>query len=428
MAEVRPFAALHYNLDKFGRDVSSLIAPPYDVLSQQQLARFAAASPHNIVHVDVPYFPPGSAGPDAVYAAANDRLRDWVRSQVLVQDGSKRFYAYRQDFTHAGKRFSRLCMFAVLHLEPFGTGQVFPHEQTFGGPIADRLKLMQATSCQLSPIFGLVQLPLHEMLSKILADKDVGWQADFDGVHHEVTPILEAKAISDLSTALAAVPVYIADGHHRYKTALACRDWLAGQKGSLDKDHPANFVMLGLVAMGDPGNLVLPTHRIVEGLSAARLAKVREASKDMLEWRNLGKITPQQAAGQLNGQKRKAFAFVTAGPAETWLAILTRDELPAQYAPDRTPAFRKLALSFLHKWLIETLIDRDGGGTVKIRYTHDTTQACEAVTADTSAILVQACTMAELMAVCDVADTMPQKSTYFYPKLATGLVIHDLKA
>lgn len=427
MAEIRPFAALHYNLDRFGRDVSSLVAPPYDVLSQQQLARFAAASQNNIVHVDLPHFPPGSAGPDAVYAAANDKLRGWVRSQVLVQDESKRFYAYRQEFTHAGERLSRLCMFAVLRLEPFGTGQVFPHEQTFGGPIADRLKLMQATSCQLSPIFGLVQLPLHEMVSKALEDPEIGWQADFDGVHHEVTPISDSNAIANLSTALAAVPVYIADGHHRYKTALAYRDWLAGEKGSLSTDHPANFVMLGLMAMEDPGNLVLPTHRIVEGLSAARLAKVREASKAMLEWRNLGKVSSRQAAGQLNSHKRKAFVFVTARPVEAWLAVLTRDELPAEYAPDRTPAFRKLALSFLHKWLIETLIEKDGGGAVKIRYTHDMAEACEAVAADTSAILVQACTMAELMAVCEAADTMPHKSTYFYPKLATGLVLHSLR-
>lgn len=428
MAEIRPFAALHYSLQKFGRDVSRLIAPPYDVLNEQQLARYAGNSESNIVHVDLPNFPPGQAGPDAVYMAADRKLQDWVRSQMLVQDDSKRFYAYRQDFAFAGRKYSRLCMFAVLRLSAFGTGQVYPHEQTFGGPIADRLKLMQATSCQLSPIFGLVQLPLNEMVAKAPADKAAGWQADLDGVHHEVTPITDAKAITDLSQTLSAVPVYIADGHHRYKTALAYRDWLTEQKGSLPADHPANFVMLGLMAMEDPGNLVLPTHRIVEGLSAARLAKLREASKAMLQWRSLGKVSPQQAETHLAAEKGKAFVFVTTDPAEAWLAVLTKDELPAQYAPDRTTAFRKLALSSLHKWLIESVLNADGGEPVKIRYTHDTVEACAAITTDTSAILVQACTMGELMAVCDAADTMPQKSTYFYPKLGTGLVLHRLKA
>lgn len=427
MAEIRPFAALHYNLDKFGQDVSSLIAPPYDVLGDQQLARFKAASPNNIVYVDLPHFPPGSAGPDAVYAAADRQLQDWVSQNVLVQDGSKRFYAYRQDFTYGGKKYSRLCMFAVLRLSEFGTGQVYPHEQTFGGPIADRLKLMQATSCQLSPIFGLVQLPLHELVAKAPADAKGGWQADLDGVHHEVTPISDAKAIASLTEALAAMPVYIADGHHRYKTALAYRDWLKEQKGSLPDDHPANFVMLGLMAMEDPGNLVLPTHRIVEGLNAARLAKLREASKDMLQWRSLGNVSPEQAEKQLVAEKGKAFVFVTADPAEAWLAVLTKDELPKEYAADRTPAFRRLALSLLHKWLIEEVLNKDGGEPVKIRYTHDTAEACGAVAPGTSAILVQACTMGELMAVCDAADTMPQKSTYFYPKLGTGLVLHSLK-
>ena len=307
MADIRPFAALHYNLDKFGQDISKVIAPPYDVLNEQQLARFAGASDHNIVHIDLPYFPPGQAGPDAVYLAANAKLQDWIASQAVVQDGAPRFYRYRQVFTFAGKTYTRLCMFAVLRLGAFGTGQVFPHEQTFGGPIADRLKLMQATSCQLSPIFGLVQMPLHEMLAKLPADTAGAWRADLDGVHNEVTPISDAAAIDQLRKALAPLPVYIADGHHRYKTALAYRDWLAEQQGgSLPADHPANFVMLGVMAMEDPGNLVLPTHRIVEGLTAQRLAALREGTKDTLTWQNLGNVTAQQAETKLAAQSRGA--------------------------------------------------------------------------------------------------------------------------
>lgn len=428
MADIRPFSALHYNLDKFGQDLSKVIAPPYDVLNEQQLARFGGSSDHNIVHVDLPYFPPGQAGPDAVYLAANRRLQDWVASQALVQDRSPRFYRYRQDFTFAGKKYSRLCMFAVLRLSAFGTGQVFPHEQTFGGPIADRLKLMQATSCQLSPIFGLVQMPLHEMLKGVPADQKGAWRANLDGVHHEVTPITDAGALAKLASALAPLPVYIADGHHRYKTALAYRDWFAEQKGSLPQDHPANFVMLGLMAMEDPGNLVLPTHRIVEGLPADRLAKLRNASQDMLQWRNLGAVSAQQAESQLAQQKGKAFVFVAGQQKEAWLAVLTKDELPSEYANDRSKAFRTLALSFLHRWLIEGVLNKDGSEAVKIRYTHDTAEAHSAVGPQTAAIVVQPCTMAELMAVCDAGDTMPQKSTYFYPKLGTGLVLHSLRA
>ena len=255
-----------------------------------------------------------------------------------------------------------------------------------------------------------------------------GWQADLDGVHHEVVPIGEAKAIAGLCEAVAAVPVYIADGHHRYKTALAYRDWLKEREGSLPQDHPANFVMLGLMAMEDPGNLVLPTHRIVEGLDAGRLARLREATQGKLRWRAMGKVSAEEAERQLAAEKGKAFVFVTAAPGEAWLAALTVGELPKEYAADRTPAFRKLALSFLHKWLIEGVLNKDGGEAVKIRYTHDTAEACGAVGPGTSAILVQGCTMGELMAVCEAADTMPQKSTYFYPKLGTGLVLHSLKA
>lgn len=428
MAEIRPFAALHYNLATLGQDLSKVIAPPYDVLNEQQLGHFAAVSDHNIVHVDLPYFPPGQAGPDAVYRAASRQLQGWVASRALVQDPDRRFYRYRQDFTFAGKSYSRLCMFAVLRLSAFGTGQVFPHEQTFGGPIADRLKLMQATSCQLSPIFGLVQAPLHEMLRSLPADAKGAWRADLDGVHHEVTPIRDARAIEQLCSTVASLPVYIADGHHRYKTAMAYRDWLIEQNGPLPADHPANFVMLGLMAMQDPGNLVLPTHRVVEGLSPERLASLRQASDAMVKWQSLGKISPQQAEAKLAAEKGKAFVFATGEPVEAWMATLTKDELPAEYATDRSKAFRNLALSFLHRWLIESVLNKDGREPVKIRYTHDTTEAYTAAGAQTGAILVQPCTMAELMAVCDANDTMPQKSTYFYPKLGTGLVLNNLKA
>jgi hypothetical protein len=147
----------------------------------------------------------------------------------------------------------------------------------------------------------------------------------------------------------------------------------------------------------------------------------------MLTWQSLGKVSAEQAEAKLAAQKGKAFVFAAGSPAEFWLATLTKDELPAEYAPDRTPAFRKLALSSLHKWLIESVLNKDGLDPVKIRYTHDTVEACAAVTANTGTILVQPCTMGELMAVCDASDTMPQKSTYFYPKLGTGLVLHSLK-
>ncbi len=428
MAEIRPFAALHYNQQNIGRDVSAVIAPPYDVLSRQQLDHYAGLSEHNIVHVDLPHFPPGSAGPDSAYAAADKKLRAWTDAQVLVQDQAPRFYAYQEDFTFAGRTYSRLCMLAVLRLSAFGSGQVYPHEQTFGGPIADRLKLMQATRCQISPIFGFVQAPLHEMLAKAPGQTAETWQGDLQGVGHKVTPIADEPTLRRISEVLAPLPVYIADGHHRYKTALAYRDWLAEQNGPLPDDHPANFVMIGLTAMDDPGNLLLPTHRIVEGLTAERLEDLRQASGEMLQWRELDPAALADPDKILAAERRGAFLFVAGEPAEAWIAVLTRDELPAQYAPDRSEAFRRLALSFLHLWLIDSVLNKDGRDPVKISYTHDAAEAKEAVNANTATIMVQPCTMDELMASCNASDTMPQKSTYFYPKLATGLVLHRLEA
>lgn len=427
MADIRPFAALHYNLGTFGQDLSKVIAPPYDVLNGQQLAHFAGKEAHNIVHIDLPFFPPGKAGPDEVYQAANRKLQEWVKSQALVQDKSPRYYRYRQEFTYDGAKYTRLCVFAVLRLSAFGTGQVHPHEQTFGGPIADRLALMQATGCQLSPIFGLVQIPLHEMLATIPAETSGAWQADLDGVHHEVTPISDTAAIEQLRMALAPMPVYIADGHHRYKTALAYRDWLTEQNGgSLPEDHPANFVMLGVMAMEDPGNLVLPTHRVVEGLTAERLMRLRKATANILTWQDLGNVSGEAAEAELARQKGKAFVFASSD-GHSHLAVLLAEELPAEYAPDRSAAFRQLALSSLHKQIVEGVLDTDGGDAVTIRYTHDTAEAYSLMNDQTGVILVQPCTMGELMAVCNANDTMPQKSTYFYPKLGTGLVVNNLQ-
>jgi len=426
MAELRPFRAIHYNTERFGRDLSVLVAPPYDVLSERQRDDLASRSPHNIVHVDLPHFPPKSPGPDAAYAAAAKRLSEWLAEGVLQREPSARFYHYTQEFSHKGKRYRRHCLFAALRLSPFGSGEVYPHEETFGGAIADRLKLSQATGSQLSPVFGMVASGLYELLRRAVERPEQQWSAELDGVRHQVAAIHDEALTQELSDLLASQPVYIADGHHRYKTALAYRDWLAEKAGSLPEDHPANFIMIALAGMDDPGNLLLPTHRILHGLTPERLARLRSETSDLVEWHPLEAFDPQRADETLAAQPGKAFLFVSGEGRQAWLALQRRDELPADCAPQRSDAFRRLALAFLHSWLIDRVLAGQAAEPITIRYTPDAAEACAAVDPATTAVLVQPCTMAELMAVCQASDTMPPKSTYFYPKLATGLLLYRL--
>jgi uncharacterized protein (DUF1015 family) len=427
MSVVRPLPGIRYATDK-SRDISALLAPPYDVLDNAGKAELQARHPKNFVVIDLPHMPPKSAGPAAAYAAARTTLDNWLRDGTMIRDPEPAIYAYQQSYRFAGTAYVRKMFFARLKLEPFGEGSIFPHERTFGGPKEDRLALTKATQANLSPIFGLyedAQNVVAGRLERVLTPEPTA-VGTCDGVENRLWKITAPSTIDEVSKLMVSKPTYIADGHHRCGTGMMYRDWLISQQGALPAEHPANYVLCVFCAMEDPGLLILPTHRILPGVNVSAetfrdAAAVQVTSLDVRgapqAIKALAKFGPQ-AVGLFNG-----------GTGAYWAIKPTSPDILDKLEPTRTPAWRRLGLAFLHAYLFDRVVNPKvcAGKEVEIKYIKSDDDAVNtARTTKGAAFLMQPTTMEELRSVCSAGDLMPQKSTYFYPKLASGLVVNPL--
>ena len=410
MAEVRPFRAIRYDAGRLDGDVSTVLAPPYDVLDQSDKDRLLSGSPRNIVAVDLPHLPPKSAGPPSVYDQAARTLDAWRSEGTLIQDREPALYVYHQKFEHEGRRYTRPMFLAAVRLRAFDEGVVLPHEKTFGGPKEDRLALMKATRCALSPIFGLYRDPEDEIgeLFRSTVARACDAVGAVEGVENRLWRVTEDAILRDVRRILADRRIYIADGHHRYGTALLYRDWARLQNGgSLPTDHPANFVMFVLASMDDPGCLILPYFRTLGGISLDSLLKSWQAGVSAVEDASRADLVLHD--GKSGREVGVAF---------------TRREMLDRLSPNECPAWRKLDYAYLHRYLIEELL---GKSPAAIHYLKSRDAAMETARAESGvALLVKATPMAHLRAVAEAGGLMPQKSTYFHPKLATGMTILPL--
>lgn len=416
MAEITAFAALRYRTDTRSGDVSDRIAPPYDVLDRADKDALLTRSDRNIVAIDLPHVPPKSLGPTECYERSAETLERWIEDGTLVREDAPAIYAYHQTFTYQGKTYVRRMFIARLKLEPFSAGTVLPHEETFGGPKEDRLALMKTTRANLSPVFALYPDPSGTVADALTAHTDGAPDAvgTIDGVENRLWVVKDGAAIDRLVGVFAGLKVYIADGHHRYMTALNFRDWTAEQSGGpLAAGHPANHVMVVFGSMDDPECLILPTHRVLAGLNDLPLDALLQA------WRDGCEEVPAAEAdlGLYHG---------ASGDARH--VRFTRRDILSSLEPNKSAPWRALDVAYLHRYLIDALFPKaPGGAAVDIRYVklEDDTRRI-AREEHGIALICKAATMGQLRAVSEAGDRMPQKSTFFYPKVATGLTINLL--
>jgi uncharacterized protein (DUF1015 family) len=409
MAEVTPFCAIRYNHERLNGDLSSVLAPPYDVLDQADKNALLAKSDRNIVAIDLPYIPPKSLGPQEVYDRSARMLADWLANGTLVREDEPAIYLYHQVFQHEGHQYIRRMFIARVRLVEFSEGIVLPHEETFGGPKEDRLALTKATRCNMSAVFSLYADP-YDAIGEIFdatADSRPDVQAGLDDVKNRLWIITDEQIIDDVCQEMASKQVFIADGHHRYGTALNYREFIRQSEGGLADDHPANQVMMVLGSMNDPGSLILPYNRVLLGADA-NLAAIVKA------W-NTGAEPAEESPDLL--------LFEGTSKKEQPLRFTNRPKL-AQLEPDHSPAWHQLDYAYLHRFLIEDLAK---GLEVSVQYVKSAADARELATREHGvAILTKATPMDHLRAVSASGELMPQKSTYFHPKLATGLTINPL--
>ena len=422
MIDLRPFRALHYDPAAVG-DLADVIAPPYDVIDDAQLSRLYERSPYNVVRLIL------NRAPDR-YAAAAAELAAWRRRGVLVQERTPALYYYVQDFALADRsRHRRSGIMAAVRLEPFAAGNILPHERTVPSAKADRLKLMNACRANLSAIFG-VSPRAREGLDarREHAAASPAWIDVADGgERHRVWRIGDAAAIARIVAALRDTTVFIADGHHRYETALAYRDQRRAA-GDTDADAPHNFLLMYLCSMDDPGLVILPTHRVWRAaLPHGWLART-EAHFE------IETVPASEVFARLERETRPGSLGLHRASGTALLHLRE----PDLGAVDRLlagvhPVIRRLDVSILDGFLLGDVLGLDcarAGQDGVLTYTHDDRQALAAVDRDgaAAAFLLRTPRMAEVEAACLAGQTMPQKSTYFFPKLQTGLVFHLLDA
>jgi uncharacterized protein (DUF1015 family) len=435
MAEVQPFRGFRYDLARVG-NLSDVVAPPYDVIDPALQQALYERSPHNVVRLILNQETAADNANDNRYTRAAQTLRGWLADGVLAQDSARCLYAYRQEFDIEGKRHVRMGFMARVRLEKFGAGQIYAHEETMPGPKADRLKLFHATNMNLSQIFGLypdadgaVQAKLDAAIMRALPIQ----ATDHHGVVSKLWPIADQHVSSAVSSMMSAKPIFIADGHHRYETALRYLEekQQAGEVASADA--PANYVLMMLVSMHDPGLVILPTHRLVSGLGALKANELKTLLTAHFEMETVG--TGPDAA-------RQAWEWIEADGTQELLGFGTLADgvwqtgrfrspaLMAQLAGEHSAAWRSLAVAVLQRVVLEKLLPDSGRKEPRCRYVHLMREVNEAVAAKQCdlAVLVPPATMDHVEQIAGNLEKMPPKSTYFYPKLLSGLVFHSLKA
>lgn len=435
MAHISQFAAIRY-ARRPGLEMSNLIAPPFDVLDENAKAALRAKHPNNIVTIDLPHLPPKTVGPARAYGEANITLQAWLNSGILIQDIRPALYPYMQSFLHNGRTLHRRGFFCLVRLAPFGQGQVVPHEKTYAGAIEDRLALMRATGTQMSPIFGLYTDRSHEVTN--LLYHDLGrpeLSGTFDGVKHDLWSVANSEVENRVIDFLGTRPIYIADGHHRYTTALQYQKEMEEQNGGpLPTHHPANWCMFVLVALQDDGMLILPTHRLIGGLKWFDIEAFKAAIGTNFDVTPTP-LTPEQvhsfAEDVLPKQPPHTFGLYDGKTSKLYQLRLKNPDILKPLEPNQSDAWRRLDVAILQRYLLDEILQPHfaEGGELTKGYVSDAKQ----ITPQTAggsyqiALIVQPTPLHALEELGRHGETMPPKSTYFYPKLATGMAINPLR-
>jgi uncharacterized protein (DUF1015 family) len=433
MADVQPLRGIRYNSEAIG-NLSQVITPPYDVISEEAQAKYYVRNPYNIIRLELGMDEPGDTSLNNRYTRAASTFAEWRVNSILQQEATRCYYLYQQIFTHNAQTYTRTSLLARVRLEPWSAHIVLPHEHTMAKPKDDRLKLLRACVTNLSPIMSLYDDPqgrIRRLLSSYAENVEVQI-TDEVNEEHRLHPITDERQIALIQNFFAERQLYIADGHHRYETALNYREEVRAMHHKLDLKDAANFVLMALTDVDDPGLLVLPTHRLLFGLSQDALKRLTsqqltryftiydldEASYDVLLQR-----LAQKGASQPS--------FVLSTAQRTWLLSLNEAGKARMGESNHSNAWNELDVAIAHTLILEDILGLKAGdmtAETHIRYTRDAQQALHAVqTGEAQATLILNAT--RVRQICDVAiagDRMPQKSTYFYPKLITGLVMNPL--
>lgn len=424
MAEVKAFGALRFT-EKAG-DISKNVCPPYDIISQEERLEYIAQSENNIIRLEKP------VGEDA-YNKAQALYMDMCEKGILAVDDTKGYYVYEEEFEALGNIYKIKGVFARVRLEEFEKGVVLPHEETLSKAKQDRFDLMCATFCNFSPIYCMYTDEKREITSLIDGMSEGKPEIEFatkDGVVQRLWKSEDANVNSKVEELFKTKQLFIADGHHRYETALRFRNKLRDDGVITHENHPANFIMMFLIDMENDGLVVFPTHRMVTDLDCFDKEKALSGMKEYFDVTEIAEDEIDEKLAQHVADK--ANVLVT-DDGKFYLSVMKKNavEKLSSMNPAKSEAYKGLDVTVLHSLILENILGIDKENMAKqinLKYTRDKDEAINAVKNGKAncSFIINATKVTQIKDVALAGEKMPQKSTYFYPKLITGLVMNSL--
>jgi uncharacterized protein (DUF1015 family) len=424
LADVSEFRGVRYNPEAV-RQMADVICPPYDVISPQEQQALYDRNPHNMVRLEFGMEQEGDNDRNNKYTRARDAFNQWLKEQILIQDNVPNYYVHEYSFEVGEFKKKRMELYACVRLEPWENKVILPHEFTMAKAKADRLELMKACSANFSPIFGLYDDPggriNQTVINRVKSNPTYSFQ---HGDSHRFWAVNEPEFVQRVSHFLITKSIYIADGHHRYETALAYRDYRREMNPYGTGSEAYNYVMMALVSFSDPGIVILPIHRLVKGISKEILKDFRKKLENYFE-------VVEATGDNVSISDNSIGSIKIAGLAPGQVLGLT--PLPNIRVNDfiiqkRSEAYGKLDVSIVQHIILERILGLPPGDSDNLAYTPSSESACRLVDAGQFqfTILLSPMPVKTIKSVADANDRMPRKSTFFYPKLPTGLIMHRL--
>jgi len=433
MPEIQAFRGIRYNLGHVG-SLSDVVAPPYDVIGPDLQETLYKKHPANVVRLILNRKEPWDDEANNCYLRAKKFFKSWREEGVLFTEADPAIYVYHQQFDVGGRTHTRRGFMARMRLSRFGEGTVFPHEETMPSPKMDRLMLTVVCKANLSQIFGLYPDPageVQELLEEAIAGQAPIEATDHLGVVHRMWPLADVAVISALAAKVGPKPLFIADGHHRYETACEYRNQIY-DSGALGPDHPADFVLTMFVAMEDPGLVVLPTHRLFRGLPDIASEELVARLDDCFTWRpaGSGRAAAETVWEDIETVGRQDTLALYTQKDDRWTIVELTEagrQKMTEATKDHNPEWRELGVAILHQLIVQTLLEKTD--LPKPRYVHQIEEVVEGLGTGEFALaaLVMPATVEHIRTISLQGERMPAKSTYFYPKLLSGLVVNPLE-
>ena len=448
MAQLYPFRAFRYNPARAPFD--RVLTQPYDKISPAMQEKYYAADPHNLIAVEKGRAYPGDTPQNNVYTRAAATLNDWIRENVVMQDPEPAFYAYTQEYTVPGteERCTRQGFIGAGKLEEYSAGVVFRHEHTLSGPKADRLELLRHTKMHTGQLFMLysdAQRRIDSILGEVeSAAAPATEMRDEYGVAHRLWVIAEPQRVAAIHKAMGHQKLVIADGHHRYETALNYRNECRTRAGKIDPEAPYERVMMTFINTRSEGLTILPTHRVAAHVHDFSWTSVR---RHLEPWFTAEEF-PFSGSGERSEAKRKLLARLTRARAKRAIGVYPAAEAQkrafyvltlregaslAQLLPNVSPLQRELDVVLLHEGILEPALGitpQAVTAEANLTYEREATAALDAVDSGHAqiAFLLNPCDVEQVMKIATAGEVMPQKSTDFYPKLMSGITMYRVES